>query len=256
MIEKFRLIPALTLSNEDLIKTIKYRNKAYLGDPINTIKILTDFNVPEIALIDIESSNKKQINFEFLSEIASEAFVPLTYGGGIQSLKDCDKLFKSGFEKIIIGSKSFDYNFVESVVDKYGASSVSICVDIKKDIFNNPKIYAESGKIKKNVRIADHIKKIEETGVGEIIISEFSRDGLRLGIDKELIGAIRQYVSCNMIAKSGLSSYNECKELEALGLNGVISSSLITFSSLDTESIIINFKEEYSIQYRQYNLNV
>ena len=100
-----RIIPCLLLKDDFLVKTIKFKNPKYVGDPINAITIFNDKEVDEIILLDIASSKeKKQINYQILEKIVKECFVPLTYGGGITDLKQMKQIYELGIEKIVINN--------------------------------------------------------------------------------------------------------------------------------------------------------
>ena len=106
-----RIIPILLLKNKGLYKGINFKKHKYIGDPINTVKLFNDKNVDELVIFDIEATKNNFIDFEFLEQITSEAFMPMGYGGGIKSIDEIRKLFSIGFEKIIINSVCYqDYN--------------------------------------------------------------------------------------------------------------------------------------------------
>ena len=97
---KKRIIPTLLLDNKQLVKTIKFSNPKYVGDPLNAIKIFNEKFVDELIILDINKKNE-QIDYNFLKDLFSECFVPVTYGGGISSLKDANTIFKLGVEKYV-----------------------------------------------------------------------------------------------------------------------------------------------------------
>src|ERR1051325_9420361 len=96
---KTRIIPCLQLINESLVKTVKFDKYGYIGDPINTVRIFNELEVDELAFVDIRASKEKRTpNFEILHQIADECFMPLSYGGGINSVDLAKKIFSLGFE--------------------------------------------------------------------------------------------------------------------------------------------------------------
>ena len=122
------------MKNDELIHRSNFNKSTdrYVGDPINTINIFNQFQVDEIILLNIENSRyKKKINFDFLKDIAGEAFFPLTYGGGINNYEDAEKIISLGFEKIAINNACFeDENLIEELSKKIGAQSIVISIDI------------------------------------------------------------------------------------------------------------------------------
>ena len=140
----FRIIPILLIENQNCIKTIKFKKKIYLGDPINIVKIYSELGVDEILINDI--SNSDIPDFKLLKQISEESFVPLSYGGGVKSFNDIEKILSYGYEKICFNSLVFEkFEFIEKAIKEFGNSSISISVNLKKNfikklrLFNNKK---------------------------------------------------------------------------------------------------------------------
>ena len=129
-----RVIPALLLKGEGFFKTTKFKNPSYIGDPINAIKIFNDKEVDEIMVLDIEASKiMKKPNFDLIANFSAECFMPLTYGGGISSLRDVEKLFSIGVEKVCLQSLVFDnLNLLKEMINSFGSSSIVVSLDVKK----------------------------------------------------------------------------------------------------------------------------
>ena len=103
-----RIIPCLLLRNNGLVKTVKFKESTYIGDPINTVKIFNEKEVDEIFFLDIDATKlKKEPPYDLIQNIASECFMPFAYGGGIHSLQQIERIIKSGAEKIVINSNAF-----------------------------------------------------------------------------------------------------------------------------------------------------
>ena len=120
-----RIIPCLLIKDGGLIKTTKFKESTYVGDPINAVKILSEKESDEILILDIEATKKKKINYELLSNIFGECFVPITYGGGISTLDQAKKIINLGAEKICIQQEAFkNKNFISELSKKFGSQSV------------------------------------------------------------------------------------------------------------------------------------
>jgi cyclase len=164
MKQALRIFPTLTILNNDLVKTVDYKNPRYLGDPINAIKLFNNKNVDEIAILDISSrfnKNSNEINYDLLQEMAQEAFVPLSYGGNIKSAIVADKIINIGFEKVLINSLLFEnHTEVKKIVSKLGSQSVVIKIDytIQNGLFS---VFYNEGKSYKLLFIDELIKLIE-----------------------------------------------------------------------------------------------
>ena len=137
-----RIIPCLLIQDGGLVKTTKFKDPIYVGDPINAVKIFSKKEADEIIVLDIEATKKKIINFELLEKIFSESFVPITYGGGIGSLETAKKLINLGAEKISFQNTYFeDKNLIKEMIKYFGSQAIVISIDIKKNIFGNYKIW-------------------------------------------------------------------------------------------------------------------
>ena len=148
-----RIIPNILLSENALYKTTNFKNKKYIGDPINTVKLFNDLEVDELIILDIDSSKRKfEPNLKLIEEMVSEAFMPICYGGGIDDTEIAKKIFASGVEKISINSKAIqDLDFIEKLAKIFGNQSIVLSVDIKKNLFGKFKIY--SHKDNKNINL-------------------------------------------------------------------------------------------------------
>ena len=129
-----RVIPCLQLIDDSLVKTVKFGNRGYIGDPINTVRIFNELEVDELCFLDIRATvQERKPNYEILSEIAAECFMPLSYGGGVKSVKMAQKILNIGFEKIVIntiGAKNPD--IISEISEQVGSQSVIVSIDVKK----------------------------------------------------------------------------------------------------------------------------
>jgi len=215
---KTRIIPVLLLKNRGLYKGIKFSNHSYVGDPINTVKIFNDKEVDELVILDIEATIKnKPIDFDYLEEVVSEAFMPIGYGGGIKNLEDANRLFSIGIEKIILNTKAVeDFCFVKDLVKRFGSQSIVFSLDVKKTIAGR-KVFIKSGTQKTGYDPFKLAKIMQENGVGEIIINDIDKDGTRSGYDTGLISAIAKDLSIPVIACGGAGSIEDFKKAKEAG---------------------------------------
>ena len=210
---KPRVIPVLLLRNQGLVKTIKFEKHVYVGDPINAIKIFNEKEVDELIFLDIDASkNGLEPNFSMILQIATECFMPVCYGGGIKDIETIRKILKLGIEKIAINSsalKSFD--FVRKAVDTFGSSTIVVSIDIKKSLLGKHQIFDHEKKKILNIDLLEYINKIEQCGVGELLINSVDKDGTMTGYDTSLIEKITKNVKIPVIACGGASSFSDFK---------------------------------------------
>jgi cyclase len=200
-----RIIPCLLLRNNGLVKTVRFKDSTYIGDPINTIRIFNEKEVDEIIFLDIDATKSdKEPSYELIRNISSECFMPFAYGGGIKSIDQIDRIITSGAEKIIINSQAYlQKNFVRDAVNQFGSSTVVVSIDIKKDFLRGYKVYIKGGSQNTGLNPVDYAKEIENEGAGEILVNSIDRDGMMEGYDIELIRSITQSVRIPVIACGG-----------------------------------------------------
>src|SRR4029079_18023427 len=117
---KTRIIPCLQLIGDSLVKTVKFKNPAYIGDPINTVRIFNELEVDELCFLDIRASvEKREPNIEILHQISNECFMPLSYGGGIKDFETAQKIFAIGFEKVVINTQAYHQLKLVSTVSEH-----------------------------------------------------------------------------------------------------------------------------------------
>lgn len=226
-----RVIPVLSIVQNDLVKTIKYTGPRYLGDPINAVKIFNGKFVDELVVTDIRASlEETPINFEILSDIAKQAFMPLGYGGGIRTIDDVKRLFRIGYEKVIFNTAFVDNpDLIKKAVEYAGSQSIVVSLDFKKSVFGKYNLYSRSGTVKSDLTIENIVQRIKELNVGEIIVNSIDKDGTMSGYDLDLIKTICSSIDIPVIANSGASSSKDFKLAFCAGAHSVAASSLFVY---------------------------
>lgn len=241
-----RLIPCLSIQDQNLVKTTKFSNPRYLGDPINAVKIFNGKGVDELCILDIiATSQKREPDLDYLKDIASEAFMPLSYGGGITSLAQIEKLFFIGYEKVVINS-AFHSNpqLIKDAAKVAGNQSIVVSIDVKSDIFGKYHCYINDGKTKINVDPITAAKKAEELGAGELLLNSINKDGMMQGYDIKLVKEITSAVSIPVIACGGAKDVNDFKEvLEIGGAHAAAAGSLYVYYG-EQKAVLITAPDE------------
>jgi len=205
---KVRVIPCLLLKNHGLVKTVRFKEAKYVGDPVNAVKIFNEKEVDELSLLDITATiEMRKPNFTLIRDIASECFMPFSYGGGIRSIEDIRQIFELGAEKVIVNSHAVENpDFISEASRLFGSQSIVVSVDVKKSLLNKYEIYIRSGtkNTKLNpVRFAEEMAKL---GAGEIFLNSIDRDGTQQGYDLDLIRSVTTAVDIPVIACGGAGS--------------------------------------------------
>ncbi|MDS1369873.1 AglZ/HisF2 family acetamidino modification protein [Aliarcobacter butzleri] len=244
---RYRIIPTLLLHDKGLYKTVKYSIKKgkYVGDPINAIKIFNDKCVDELIFLDIDASKKKRgPDFKILQDIATECFMPVSYGGGITTLEEIKKIFQIGIEKVVLNTILLeDMSLLKKASKSFGSQSIVASVDIKKNFFGKYRIYDSSKEKNTSLDISKYFKDLELNGAGEIYISSVDRDGTFEGYDIELIKNISKDIKVPVIINGGARNINDfSKAIEEAGVSGVSAGSMFVFNG-PHKAILITYPE-------------
>jgi len=203
-----RIIPIILIDDRDVVRTVRYKNPKYIGDPMNVIKIFNNLNADEVIILNINKN--RNIDYNYIKQISYEAFMPFSYGGGISDIDQISRLLDCGCEKVVICSSAFlDKNLVIDAVKKFGSQAVVISIDYKKDFFGNLKVAINSGLKKINIHPLDFAKEMADCGVGEIILNSIDRDGTFQGYDLNTISLISNSVNVPIIASSGCNDISD-----------------------------------------------
>jgi imidazole glycerol-phosphate synthase subunit HisF len=202
---RHRIIPCLLLRNTGLVKTICFKNPKYLGDPINIVKIFNEKEVDELVLLDITATVEgKRPPFELLEKVASEAFMPVGYGGGIRSLEDVKTILGLGIEKVVINAYAVENPaFISDVANFAGNQSTVVSIDVKKCIFGKYEVRTHRGKKATGLDPVEFALRMENEGAGELILCSIDRDGSMKGYDIDLISRVTAAVKIPVVACGG-----------------------------------------------------
>lgn len=208
-----RYIPVLLLKDGGLYKTRKFSNEAYLGDPINAIKIFNDKLVDELVFLDISAARRKTApDIQLLKEIAGECFMPLAYGGGLTSVEQVRGVLAIGFEKVVINSAAWtDAALVPALAKYFGSSTVVGSIDVKVNWMGREKVLVHGGSKAISIGVVEWARELEKRGVGEILINSIDRDGEMIGYDLDLIKRVTEAVSVPVIAAGGARNVEDLK---------------------------------------------
>ena len=238
-----RIIPVLLLQNKGLVKSIRFNNHRYIGDPINAVRIFNDLKADELAFIDIRATKENRtISIDFVKNVGEEANMPFSAGGGIRTLEDIRKIIGAGAEKVILNSiAGKNPGFITDAANAFGTSTITVCIDVKKDFLGKEKVWINAGKKSINSDPVQYAKQIEESGAGEIIIQSIDRDGTMKGYDVNLVKKIADSVSIPVVALGGAGEWDHLIELNAeVSLNGLAAGSLFIYHG-ERRAILVNY---------------
>lgn len=252
---RIRVIPVLLLKNNGLVKTRKFTDPKYVGDPINAVKIFNEKEVDELIFVDITATiEKKKPNLKLINEIASECFMPVCYGGGITSIEDVKAIFDTGIEKVSLNTMT-DENpaLITQVAKMYGSQSVVASIDVKKGgLFGKDSVFTRSGRNNTKLDPTEFARRAEEAGAGEILLNSIDRDGMMQGYDIELIKKVSSAVSIPVVACGGAGSINDLvMAVKQGGASAVAAGSMFVFHGKH-RAVLINFPSQEQLQTTLY----
>lgn len=241
---KTRVIPVLLLRNRGLVKTVKFKEPRYVGDPINSVRIFNEKEVDELVFLDITATPEgRGPNFDLLQDIAGEAFMPMGYGGGISTMEQVRRIFSLGFEKVIINSAAYvNPGLLTEAASVYGAQSVVACVDVRRTLLGRYELYTHSGTKKQAGHLKEHLARLEQLGAGEILVNAIDRDGTQAGFDLKLVREASEAVSVPVIACGGASGIDDLAAAVKEGASAVAAGSLFVFMG-PHRAVLINYPD-------------
>lgn len=226
-----RIIPTILLTDYGVYKTRKFKNPTYIGDPINTVKLFNELEADELIVIDfMASKNNSGINFSVLRDIASEAFMPLSYGGGITDEAQVSELFKIGFEKVVINTAFLkNPSLIKALTNRFGSQSITISIDYKKDLFGRRIVFSHSRIRHKFKNLGEAIDAAVNLDVGEIFINCVPNDGEMVGMDRDYIIQLNNSLNIPVIGCGGLKDVAEIQDLLDSGVDAVAGGAFFVF---------------------------
>jgi cyclase len=241
-----RLIPILLLDQDyQLVKTRKFKNQSYIGDPLMAMRLFNDLGADEILILSIgdKSYMDRSIPLKILEDLAGEALMPLSFGGNIKSREEALKIISLGYEKVIYSaSRLFDGTDIRSVIDTLGKQSVGLCIN-----------YAESNLFGRTVRCHKSNKKLgdlnmvtkiaSEIGFGELILQNMTREGQMSGLDVNVIDEISEKYLGPVLITGGLGRIDELKSEKISCISGIAGGSFFVYSG-SRRGVLISYPDD------------
>jgi cyclase len=244
-----RIIPVLLLNKDHLVKSKKFKEHRYIGDPINAVRIFNEFMADELVFLDISATkNGRSISLGLIREIGEEASMPFSVGGGITTISQIREIISAGAEKVIIGSYAvLNPGFVRQASEEFGASTIAVCIDVKKKWLGKEQVWTENGTRASGLDPLDFARLMEKNGAGEIIVQSIENDGSMKGYDIGLIKRIAENVSIPVVALGGAGSLDDLKKAYLEGYaTGLAAGSLFVYYG-ENKGVLINYPEKKDI---------
>jgi len=234
------------MRNGGLVKTVKFRHARYVGDPINAVRIFNDKEVDELVFLDIGPevrAGPRTPDFDLLADIASEAFMPFSYGGAIGGIADVRRLYALGIEKVVLNTAVADQpQLVSEAAALAGSSGVIVSVDVRRGWAGKYSVWVDGGRRDLKRDPVAYVRDMERLGAGEILLNAIDRDGTRAGYDLELVRRVSEAVSIPVVVAGGAGSLQHFREAAGAGASAVAAGSMFVFHGRH-DAVLITYPE-------------
>lgn len=244
-----RLIPTLLLRGRGLYKTARFRDPAYVGDPINAVRIFNEKGADELVLFDIQATpGRRGPDLGLIAEIVSEAFIPICYGGGVTSTAEFEALLKVGVEKVAINSAATgNMSLVSEVARLFGNQSVVVGIDVQRTLLGQYRRVTHGGAQQQKDPLLDAVRA-EEAGAGELFLNAVDRDGTMQGYDTKLVRLIAAATSIPVIACGGAGKLEDMLRIVSEGgASAAAAGSVFVFQGKH-KAVLITYPDEHELQ--------
>lgn len=242
-----RIIPVLLLRAGGLVKSRRFCDFRYIGDPLNAVKIFNDLRADELVFLDITATAANQtISRDFVRSVGEEANMPFAAGGGIRTLQHIRDIVGAGAEKVVIGSYAAERpQFVADAAAHFGSSTIVVCIDVKRERWSrDARVWTVNGTRRTPYEAAEFAMLMETNGAGEVIVQSIDKDGTMDGYDIELIRAISERVSIPVVGLGGAGNLSHLKDAYlAGGASGLGAGSIFVFHGRK-KGVLINYPEK------------
>lgn len=241
---RVRIIPCLLLRSHGLVKTRKFKDPVYLGDPVNVVRIFNEKEVDELVLLDIDASKGgREPDYELIAEIAGECFMPIAYGGGVRTLDQARRLIRCGVEKVVVNTAATEsYDLIREAAQVFGSQAVVGAVDVKRTLLGGYRVVAKSASVEVKLPLDEHIQALIAAGAGEIFLNSVDRDGTMEGYDLSLIRRVSQQISVPVIACGGAGTIEHLTAAVNEGASAVAAGSMFVFHGR-LRAVLINYPQ-------------
>ncbi|WP_421796962.1 AglZ/HisF2 family acetamidino modification protein [Haliscomenobacter sp.] len=252
---RIRVIPVLLIQNGGLVKSIKFKQHKYVGDPINAVRIFNDKEVDEIVILDISASKEKRSpNIAQIADIAGEAFMPLAYGGGITSIEQVKQILFNGAEKVIMNTSALDNpKLITETANQFGNQSIVVSIDAKKNWLGQYKVYRDCGTQSTSFSPETLASQAEALGAGEIFLTSIDQDGTFGGFDLTLVERVANAINIPVIACGGAAEVAHFPQAVHKGASAIAASSMFVFQR-PHRAVLISYPTQQELNEQLFEL--
>lgn len=239
-----RVVPCLLVKGGGLVKTVRFGEGKYVGDPLNAVRIFNEKEVDELVVVDIDASAKgREPDYILIGNLAAECRMPLCYGGGVKAAEQVERIVASGVEKVAISSAAVeDPELISRAAERVGNQSVVVVLDVKRiGVLRRYEVFVYNGTRGTGLDPIQFAKEAEKRGAGEIVVNSIDNDGMMGGYDIDLISRVREEVNVPLTVLGGAGSLADIEKLvKRFGIIGAAAGSLFVFKG-KFKAVLINY---------------
>lgn len=238
-----RVIPCLLVRDGGLVKTRRFEDDKYVGDPINAVRIFNEKEVDELIVVDIDATVQgREPDYALIENLAAECRMPLCYGGGITSVEQAKRIMSLGVEKVSLSAAAIARpQLIGEIAEQVGSQSVVVVLDAKKKTLGGYRVFTRNGKVASKVSPVDFALEAEALGAGEIVLNMIEHDGMMNGYDLTLASQVRDATRLPLTLLGGAGSLAHFREaVGRLGTIGLAAGSLFVFKG-PYRAVLINY---------------
>ena len=248
---KTRIIPCLDVKDGRVVKGINFVDLIDAGDPVEQAKFYSENGADEICFLDISASlENRDTIISIVEKTAAEVFIPLTVGGGIRSINNIQNLLKAGADKVSINSAAlYDPNVIKTSSQYFGSQCIVVAVDVKKNN-NQWTVYSHGGTKNTGIDAIHWLRKVEELGAGEVLLTSMDKDGTKSGFDLEILSQASEILNIPIIASGGVGKIEHFYEGVTKGnANALLAASVFHFNEFSIMDVK-NYLKKMNIEVR------
>ncbi len=238
-----RVIPCLLLRRAALVKTVRFKNPTYVGDPINTVRIFNEAEVDELVFLDITATPEdREPQFDLVEEISQECFMPFAYGGGLRRIGDIQRILGNGAEKVVLNTCVWRTpQLVTEAANRFGSQSVVVSIDVRKNFWGNYSVMVCGGRENTKMNPVELARRAVDLGAGELFVTSIDQEGGFKGYDLDLIGQISEAVEVPVVGHGGAGDLDDVRRVVTeAGASAAAAGSLFVYQG-PQRAVLINY---------------
>jgi cyclase len=239
-----RVIPCLLVRDKGLVKTVKFSNDKYIGDPINAVRIFNEKEVDELIVLDIDATVKGVgPDLKMIERLAAECRMPFCYGGGVKTVEQAKTIIGLGVEKVALSSAAIENpQLIADIASEVGRQSVVVVLDVRKKLLGGKyDIWTHNGKVNTHKHPVEFAQELENLGAGEVVLNSIDHDGVMKGYDLGLVEKVRVATTVPLSVVGGAGSLDDLAGLiSKFGIIGAVAGSLFVFKG-SYKAVLINY---------------